>query len=101
MMIDAKKLSSAIRAKKKAMMSAEPQLVDTDAIVDIDPNEHFFMEKHAQIENALGSEDPIDARNTAMDESEHDAMTMGETTEEMGRMKRMKRLSMMIDGWDL
>ena len=101
MVLDGKKLSASIRAKKKSMMSAEPSLVDTDALVDVDPNDHFFIEKHAQIEEALDSPPKLDARNTEMDESEHDAGTMGETTEEMGRMARLKRMQAMLDGWDM
>ncbi len=98
MVLDAKKLSESIRAKKKKMMSAEPDLVDTDALVDVDPNDHFFMEKHAQIEEALGSPHKINALDTEMDQSERDAGTMGETSEEEKRMERMKR---MLDAMDL
>lgn len=98
MVLDAKKLSEAIRMKKKKMMSAEPELVDTDAVLDMDPNDAMIMEKHAQIEDALGSPEKIDARNTEMDESERDAGSMGETADEEKRMERMKR---MLDAMDL
>lgn len=98
MVLDAKKLSAAIRAKKMKMMSAEPELVDTDAIVDVDPMEHMNMENDARMENALDSPERIDARNTAMMESEHDAMSMGETSDEEKRMSRLKR---MLDAMDL
>lgn len=98
MVLDAKKLSAAIRDKKKKMMGADPELVDTDAVVDIDPNEHMLLDMDARAENALGSPERMDARNTAMAESEHDAQTMGETSDEMKRMERLKR---MLDAMDL
>lgn len=98
MVLDAKKLSAAIRMKKKQMMEADPALVDTDALVDVNPNDHMFMEMDARMENALDSPDRINAEDTANDESEHDAMTMGETTSEMSRMARMKK---MLDEMDL
>ena len=98
MVIDAKKLSAAIRDKKKKMLSAEPALVDTDAVLDVNPQEHMDMDMEARMENALGSPERMDARNTSMNESEHDAMTMGETSDEMKRMTRLKR---MLDAMDL
>ena len=98
MILDAKRLSESIRMKKKKMMSADPELVDTDAIPDVDPVSHMDIEGDARIMNALGSEDRLDARNTAMDESEHDAMTIGETSDEEKRMERLKR---MLDAMDL
>lgn len=98
MVLDAKKLSAAIRAKKKSMMEADPDLVDTDALVDVNPNDHMFMEMDARMENALDSPHRINAEDTANSESEHDAMTMGETSDEMKRMARMKK---MLDEMDL
>lgn len=98
MILDAKKMSASIRMKKKKMMSAEPELVDTDGLIDMDPTEHMEMEQEARMENALDSPERIDARNTDMDQSEHDAMTMGETSDEEKRMGRLKRL---LDAMDL
>lgn len=98
MVLDAKKLSAAIREKKKKMMAADPELVDTDAVLDVNPNDHMFMEMDARAENALGSPHKINAEDTAAAESEHDAMTMGETSDEMKRMGRLKRL---LDAMDL
>lgn len=98
MVLDAKRLSASIRAKKIKMQAADPELVDTDALVDVNPNDKMFMDMDARAENALGSPERMDARNTASAESEHDAQTMGETTDEMKRMGRLKR---MIDAMDL
>lgn len=98
MVLDAKRLSASIRAKKIKMQAADPELVDTDALVDVNPNDKMFMDMDARAENALGSPERMDARNTAAAESEHDAQTMGETTDEMKRMGRLKR---MIDAMDL
>lgn len=98
MMLDAKRLSASIRKKKSEMLSRDPELVDTDALVDVNPNDKMFMDMDARAENALDSPERMDARNTAAEESEHDAQTMGETTAEMGRMTRLKR---MLDAMDL
>jgi hypothetical protein len=98
MVLDAKRLSAAIREKKNKMLSRDPELVDTDALIDVNPNDKMFMDMDARAENALGSPERMDARNTAAAESDHDAMTMGETTDEMKRMGRLKRL---IDAMDL
>lgn len=98
MMLDAKRLSAAIREKKKKMMSADPELVDTDAIVDVDPGQHMEMDMEARMENALNSPHRINADDTAAEESEHDAQTMGQTTDEMKRMERLKK---MLDEMDL
>lgn len=98
MVLDAKKLSASIRMKKKSMQEADPSLVDTDALVDVNPNDHMLLDMEARMENALDSPHRIDARDTANAESEHDAETMGETTDEMKRMTRLKR---MLDAMDL
>lgn len=98
MVLDAKKLSAAIREKKNKMLSADPELVDADAVLDVNPNDKMFMDMDARAENALDSPERMDARNTAMEESEHDSQTMGETSDEM---KRMERLKHMIDAMDL
>ena len=98
MIIDAKKISAAIREKKKKMLSAEPELVDTDANVDLDPVEHMDLDRDAMISETLGTKDPIDARNTMLDQSEHDAETMGQTSDEKKRQERLKK---MLDVMDL
>lgn len=98
MILDAKKLSASIRMKKKKMQEADPELVDTDALVDFNPNDHMQMDMEARMENALDSPHRINAEDTADAESEHDAETMGETTDEMKRMSRLKR---MLDAMDL
>lgn len=98
MVLDAKRLSASIRAKKMKMLDADPELVDTDALVDVNPNDKMFMDMDARAENALGSPERMDARNTAAAQSEHDAMTMGETSDEAKRMERLKR---MLDAMDL
>ncbi len=98
MVLDSKKLSAAIRAKKMKMQQADPELVDTDALVDVNPNDHMLMEMDARMENALNSPHRINAEDTENDQSEHDAMTMNMTSDEMKRMFRMKK---MLDEMDL
>lgn len=98
MVLDAKKLSEAIRMKKKKMLEAEPELVDTDAIPDVNPQELMDKQMDARMENTLDSPGRIDARNTEMEQSEHDADGMGQTSDEDKRMGRLKRL---LDAMDL
>jgi hypothetical protein len=90
MIMDAKKLSALIREEKMKMLSAEPELVDTDSRPDMNPMDLENVKQQGRIESALDVEPKIDARDSAMDESEHDAGTAGMTTDQEGRMARLK-----------
>lgn len=54
-MWDAIKLSDAIRKQKKKAMDAEPELVTTDARVDMDPMDLYTTDKKAQYEKATAA----------------------------------------------
>lgn len=90
MLMDAKKISQIIRAKKKKMMMTEPDLVDTDSRPDENPNEMYDTDTRGRIEATLDTPHKIDARDTEMAMSDQDAMTVGLTDEEKTRMKRLR-----------
>lgn len=93
MLIDPKKISEIIRAKKKKMLNAEPELVDTDAHPDINPNEMADIKMEAEIQSTLDSPHKIDAREKSLDVGDD----MGPSAEELARMKRLRAY---IEGLD-
>jgi hypothetical protein len=96
MLPDAKKISQLIREKKKKMLNADPELVDTDAQPDINPNEMADIEMDAEIQSSLDSPDKIDAREKSLDVDDE----MGLSADEKTRMARLRKYidSMDIDG---
>jgi len=62
-MFDAKMLSASIRKQKKKAMNAEPELVHSDAVVDLEPNDIYDVDKKAQYEETIGSPKKIDAHD--------------------------------------
>jgi hypothetical protein len=93
-MMDAKKISEIIRAKKKKMLNAEPDLVDTDAHPDMNPNDMADVKMDAQIQSTLDSPEKIDARDKSLDVDDN----MGPTDEEKARMERLRKY---IDTMDM
>lgn len=87
MSLTASKISKSIREKKKKMMSAEPELVDTDARPDMNPQDLMDITQKARIEDTLMTPEKINADDTNMNES---YQGIDESPEEMGRMKRLK-----------
>jgi hypothetical protein len=67
-MFDNKMISASIRKQKKKMMNAEPNLVDTDSKVDLNPMDLYNVDKHAQVEETVDSPHKINADETAMNE---------------------------------
>jgi hypothetical protein len=98
MLMSPKEVSRLIRMKKKKMMNAEPELVDTDAKPDMNPNDMEREDRMGRIEHTLDTPEKINAMDTDMAMSDDDAMTMGLTAEEKGRMKRLRAY---IDTLDL
>lgn len=90
MIMDARKISELIRAKKKKMMNAEPELVDTDSKPDENPMDLYNTDMQGRIESTLKTPPKIDARDTDMEQSDEDAMTVGLTAKEKTRMKRLR-----------
>ena len=66
--MDAKAMSAAIRAKKKKVMSAPPELVDTDSRPDMNPMDMYNVDQQAQIEGTVDSPEKVNADETAMNE---------------------------------
>lgn len=97
MMMDAKKLSAAIRMKKKKMMDADPELVDTDSRPDLNPQDMYNVQQQGRIEATLDVPPKINAEDTMMDQSEGDAMTIGLTDEEKARMGRLRKYMDTLD----
>lgn len=87
MSLTASQISKSIREKKKKMMSADPELVDTDTRPDMNPQDLMDLTQKARIEDTLGVSPKINADDTNMNESHQD---IDESPEEMGRMKRLK-----------
>lgn len=90
MIMDSKKISELIRQKKKKMLEATPELVDTDAKPDQNPMDLYNTDQDGRIEKTLMSPHKIDARDTDLAQSEGDALSVGLTDEEKGRMKRLR-----------
>lgn len=86
-MFDAKMISEAIRMKKKKMMNAEPELVDTDSRPDIDPNDMYDIDQKARIEETLDTPKKINADETMMNESYHGVGVSPEQKTRMGRLR--------------
>ena len=80
--------------KKKKMMSAEPELVHTDASPDMNPNDIMNNETNARIQATLESPEREDG---SMEALETDPNNMGMTPDEK---KRMARLRSYIDTLD-
>lgn len=87
MLMDAAKISELIRMKKKKMLMADPELVDTDAKPDMNPLDIEDMKQHGRVESTLGSPEKIDARETMMNES---YQGVGISPEQKTRMARLR-----------
>lgn len=64
----ASQLSRAIRAKKKKIAMADPEIVDTSPTPDMNAQDVWDMEKKGQYEDTIDSPEKINADKTAMDE---------------------------------
>lgn len=89
-MFDAKKISQIIRDKKKAMLNAEPGLIDTSPVPDMNAQDVEDKKQLGRIETTLDVPEKINADETSMSESEGDAATAGLTAEEKTRMPRLR-----------
>ena len=87
MIPNAKRISEIIRAKKKALLNKEPELVDTDSHPDLNPNELSDLRTDAQIQSSLDSPEKIDGRVKELEVDDE----MGPSDEELSRMKRLRK----------
>ena len=87
MLMDAKKISEIIRAKKKKMMSAEPELVSTDIQPDLNPNDLADIKMDAEIEHSLDTPEKINGNVKALEVDDE----MGLSEDEKKRMGRLRK----------
>lgn len=96
-MFDPKMLSKAIRDKKKAMMMKEPEVTDSSPHM-MNAQDVYDTEQLGRIESTLDVPEKSNSDEAMMEQSDADAMTVGELTDEA---KRMKRLRAFMDTMDL
>ena len=87
-------ISQAIRMKKKKMMNAEPELVDTDARVDMNPMDYYNVKQQARMESTMNTPKMINADETMIDE---DNDNIGVSPEEKTRMGRLRKYISNLD----
>jgi hypothetical protein len=88
MLMEPKAISRAIRAKKKKVAKAEPELVDTDSRPDMSPMDFYDMEQKARIQDTLQTPPKINADEANLNT---DPNNVGLTPEEMKRMARLRK----------
>jgi hypothetical protein len=88
-MMSAKKLAELVRMKKKKLMDEAPEVVETPPM-PMNANDVDNEMNKARMEASVGSEDKKSAPGIE-GESEHDAMAIGLTTKEAGRMSRLRK----------
>jgi hypothetical protein len=95
-MMNAMKLSEAIRMKKKKLLESEmnPEMIGTSPVPDMNAQDVWDNEKKAYIENAVDADPKIDARETMADEPSDDEIRMMDKA-------RMARLSSYFDDLDM
>lgn len=89
------KISEMIRMKKKKMMEAPPEIMDTSPTPDMNAQDVYELEQKGRIESTLMSPKKINADETMMNES-YDGVGVSPEQE-----KRMGRLRMYIDSLDM
>lgn len=95
MLMDNRKLSEVIRMKKKKMLEASPELIDTSPTPDMNAQDVMEVETAGRIESTLDSPKKINADETMLNES-YDGV--GLSPEEKARMPRLRKY---LDGLDL
>ncbi len=95
MLMDAAKISEMIRAKKKKMLEADPELIGTSPVPDMNAQDVYDTEQKGRIEETLMTPKKINADDTMMDESYNG---IGLSPEEKSRMGRLRSY---IDSMDL
>ena len=88
--MDAKKLSAAIRAKKKAMLEADPEMIGTKPGPDMNAQDIHDLTQKARIEKSLDVPDKINADDKNLDQPVELEQEIGLTPEQKTRMPRLK-----------
>lgn len=87
MLMDNAKISELIRAKKKKMLEADPEIIGTSPVPDMNAQDVYDKEQHGRIESTLMSPHKINADDTMMDET-YDGV--GVAPVEKPRMARLR-----------
>lgn len=88
MLMEPKKISEMIRAKKKKMMEASPEVVDTDSKPDMNPQGIMDLKDQSRIEATLDSPHKIDARDAGMMD---DDLNVGLHPDDKMRLERLRK----------
>ena len=88
MLMEPKAISKMIRAKKKKLAEADPELVDTDSRPNMSPMDMYDLEQKARIEATLDTPPKINADKANL---ETDVNNVGITPDEMKRMARLRK----------
>ena len=95
MLMDAAKISEAIRMKKKKMLEASPEIADTSPVPDMNAQDVYDMEQKGRIEETIDAPHKINADDAMMD-MKYDGV--GLSPEEKMRMGRLRSY---LDGLDM
>lgn len=98
MLMDAKKLSEVIRMKKKKMLEADPEIMDTSPTPDMNAQDVYDMEQKGRIESTIDAPEKINSDDAMMAMSKEESMNVGPSEDEK---KRMARLKMFINSMDV
>lgn len=90
MLMDPIEISNIIRRKKKKMLEAEPELVDTDSKLDVNPLDMEGIEMDAEMDHSLDVPEKIDSREHQPEGD--DALEMGISSREAPRMARLRSM---------
>jgi hypothetical protein len=88
MVMDNKKLSQIIRAKKKAMLEADPGITDTSPVPDMNAQDIMDAHDAASVESTLNSPEKINADRTSL--ADPNDLNMGLNEDEKKRMGRLR-----------
>lgn len=88
-MLDAKKLSALIRARKKARMSDPPDVASSEPM-PMNANDVEQLKQDGRIEETLQSPEKTDADWSNVNMSEAEASTIGLNPDEKKRMARLR-----------
>lgn len=92
MLMDPIEISNIIRRKKKKALEAEPELVETDSKLDVNPLDMAGINMDADMDHSLDVPEKRDAREHQPEGP--DALEMGITSEEEPRMARLRSMLM-------
>jgi hypothetical protein len=97
MMMDPKKLSMLIRAKKNKLRSSEPDIASSEPHGYMNAQDVEDNKQLGRIEDTLEVPEKSMSENTEMKESPEDANTVGLTSDEKKRMSRLRSFLDMLD----